>query len=58
MRLKRQNLTTNSFLLFDETNKKLTLDKETKKLLRRLKIEKKLLIKRNLGNILATNLLH
>ena len=47
-----------SFLLFDETNKKLTLDKETKKLLRRLKIEKKLLIKRNLGNILATNLLH
>ena len=58
MRLKIKNLTTNSFLLFHKTNKNLTLDEETKKLLKRLKIEKKLLIKRNLGNILATNLLH
>ena len=44
--------------VFDKTDKKLILDEETKKLLRRLKIEKKFLIKRNLGNILATNLLH
>ena len=46
------------FELLDKTDKNLTLDEETKKFFRRLKIEKKLLIKRNSGNILATNLLH
>ena len=46
------------FELFDKTDKKLTPDKETKKIFEEIKIEKKLLIKRNLGNILATNLLH
>ena len=44
--------------LFDITDKKSTLDEKTKKKLRRSDIEKKLLIKRNSGNILATNLLH
>ena len=55
---KKKKFDYKQFELFDKTDKKLILDEETKKLLRRLKIEKKLLIKRNLGNILATNLLH
>ena len=46
------------FELFDKIHKKSALDEETKFFLKRSKIEKKLLIKRNLGNILATNLLH
>ena len=46
------------FQLFDKTGKKLTVDGETNFFLRRLKMEKKLLIKINLGNILATNLLN
>ena len=37
--------------MFDKADKKLILDEETKNLLRRLKIEKKLLIKKYLGNI-------
>ena len=54
---KKKKIDYKQFEFFDKTGKKLTLDEETKKLLRRLKIEKKLLIQRNLGNILATNLL-
>ena len=41
------------FELFDKTDKKLTLEEKTKKFLRRLKIEKRMLIKRDLRNILA-----
>ena len=54
---KKKKFDYKQFELFNKTDKNLTLNEETKKL-RRLKIEKKLLIKRNLGNILATNLLH
>ena len=54
---KKKKFDYKQFELFDKTDKKLTLDGETKKNLRRLKIEKKLSIKRNLENILATNLL-
>ena len=56
MRLKRKNEATNSLELFDKTDKKVTLDEETKNFFE--EIEKKLLIKRNLGNVLATNVLH
>ena len=55
---KKKKFDYKQFELFYKTDKNLTLDEETKNFLRRLKIEKKLLIKRNLGNILATNLLH
>ena len=55
---KRKKIDYKQFKLFDKRHKKLALDEETKKMLRRLKIEKKLLVKRNLRNILATNLLH
>ena len=55
---KKKKIDYKEFELLDKTDKKLTLDEETKKFLRRLKIEKNLLIKRNLRNILATNLLH
>ena len=56
VRLKRKNEATNSLELFDKTDKKVTLDEETKNFFE--EIEKKLLIKRNLGNVLATNVLH
>ena len=55
---KNKNFDKKQFELLDKTDKNLTLDEENKKFFRRLKIEKKLLIKRNSGNILATNLLH
>ena len=55
---KKKKLELKQFESFDKTDKKSKLDEETKNVLRRSKIEKKLMIKRNLGNILATNLLH
>ena len=42
--------------LLDKRDKKLTIDEETKIFLRRLKIEKMLLMKRNLRTILVLEL--
>ena len=55
---KKKKIDYKQFKLFDKTDKKLTLDEKKKKFLRRLKIEKRMLIKRDLWNILVTNLLH
>ena len=55
---KKKKIGYRQFELFDKTDKKLTLDGDIKKILRRLKIKEKLLMKRNLRKILATNLLH
>ena len=56
-RLKSKKIDYKQFKLFDETDKKLKRDGETKNFIIRLKIKKKALIKRDLRNILATNLL-
>ena len=55
MRLKRKQIDYKQFELFGKADKRSKLDGRTKNFLRRLKIEKKVLIKRDLGNILATN---
>ena len=55
---KKKKFDYKQFELFDETDKKLKLDAEKKNLLKRLKIKKKVLIKRELRNVLAVNLLH
>ena len=43
--IKKKKFDYKQFELFDKTDKKLKLDEEPKKILRRLKIEKKMLIK-------------
>ena len=45
--VKKKKFDYRQFELFHKTDKKSKLDKETKKFLRRLKIEKRVLIKRN-----------
>ena len=44
--------------LFDKTDKKLTLDEETKKFFKDNEEPEKIVDKKNLKNILVTNLLH
>ena len=57
--LKKENLTTIIFSCLIKQDNKLTLDeKKPKYFLMRLKIEKKIIYKRHLGNILTMNLLH
>ena len=46
------------FELFDKTDKKLTLDEETKKSFKEIENQEKVVAKKKLRNILATNLLH
>ena len=58
MGLKRKNLTTKQFELFNKTDKKLTLDEETKKIFKDNEEPEKIVDKKNLKNILVTNLLH
>ena len=55
---KKKKFDYKQFELFDKTDKKVTLDEGIKILLKRLKIEKRMLIKRDLRNILTTNLPH
>ena len=55
---KKKKIDYKQFELFGKIDKKLTLDGETKNFTKEIEIKKKLLIKRDLRNILATNLLH
>ena len=57
---KKKKFDYKQFEFVDKTDKQSKLDEETKKkkFLKRLKIKKKVLIKRDLWNILTTNLLH
>ena len=56
-KVKKKKLDYKLFKLFDKTYERLKLDGEKKHFLRRLKIEKRVLIKRYYRNILAMNLL-
>ena len=58
MGLKRKNLTTKQFELFNKTDKKLTLDEETKNFFKDLEEPEKIDDKKNLKNVLVMNLLH
>ena len=56
---KKKKFDYKQFELFDKTDKKLKLDEETKNFVKEIKKKKKsVLIKRDLWNILTTNLLH
>ena len=57
--VKKKKMDYKQFELFDKTDKKLKLDEETKNFVKEIKKKKKsVLIKRDLWNILTTNLLH
>ena len=58
MGLKRKNLTTKQFELFNKKDKKLTLDEETKNFFKDLEEPEKIDDKKNLKNVLVMNLLH
>ena len=55
---KKKKIDYKQFELFDKTDKKLTLDEETKKFFKDNEEPEKIVDKKNLKNILVTNLLH
>ena len=58
MRVKRKTVDYKQFELFDKIHKELTLDGETKNFTKEIKNREKIVVKKDLQNILATNLLH